>query len=108
MAINKAQETEANTNATELIEVPLGSDGVIVHVKPAKQWRSSAIHALRSGDIEVFASTSLTPESYEIWQEIDPDLTEIEQFFSDWSEASGSDLNLSKAPKRSSKRTQTR
>lgn len=99
---------EAEANEAKLFEVPLGSEGDTVKVLPVKKWKSSAVHALRTGDIEIWASTALTPESYEIWQDVDPDLDEIEDFFDKWSSISGSASTTSRSQRRASKRMRTR
>lgn len=86
-----AQETEVKNENTV---VQLCED--TVEVLPITKWTSSAIHALRSGDIEIWAEKSLTPDSYQIWIELDPTLDEIEQFMDEWSKASGARLKVSR------------
>jgi hypothetical protein len=48
---------------------------------PVGKWRSSTMNALREGDFETWAYAVLTPEDYETWQEIDPTMEEIAEFF---------------------------
>lgn len=90
------------------LNVTVELDGEKLEILPVNKWSSSAVHALRNGDTEAWAAKALTPESYEIWQEIDPTLDEIEQFFSDWSDISGNEANLSRQQRRRSRSTRTR
>jgi len=58
-------------------------------VIPLRQWRSSAIAALRAGNFEDWASKCLTPETVPIWREVDPTIDEIEALFREWSLITG-------------------
>jgi hypothetical protein len=88
------------------VAVPLG--GETIHVLPVRLWRQSALRALREGDFIAWAEKCLTPEDVELWDEIDPTIADIEQFFIDWSALSGQSAEKSSASPRSVKRTATR
>ncbi|MBL1098920.1 hypothetical protein [Streptomyces coffeae] len=55
--------------------------GQELEVLPVSKWRSSTMNALQNGDLESWAHAALTPEGYETWQEIDPTMEEIAEFF---------------------------
>jgi hypothetical protein len=77
-------------DATQAGPVKVALADVEVEVLPQRKWKSSAIHALNaSGDVEVWASKCLTPESYKAWQKVDPDLEQVEDFFVAWAAATG-------------------
>jgi hypothetical protein len=104
-------------SATEAIEaeVAAGDESVAVdlagetlYVKPVRQWRSSALRALRDGDFEAWAETSLDEESAEAWVDIDPTVEQVEQFFTDWGKLSGQTMGKSSTSRRSSTRTRKR
>jgi hypothetical protein len=78
---------EAQVDQSHPVEVSLGE--YMVTVIPLRKWRSSAIRALRSGDYDTWASKSLTPDSWTLWQQIDPTLDDIEALFADWQQKTG-------------------
>lgn len=71
-----AAEKEAKR---ELVQGELA--GRPIYVPPTKQWRASAMHALRQGDFETWAEITLDDDDWDTWQEIDPTLAQIEDFF---------------------------
>lgn len=79
-------EAEADTKRKN-VTVPFA--GREVEVLPPKKWKASGIRALRENDIDLWAEKCLTPESYKVWQQIDPDLEQCEEFFTAWSEQTG-------------------
>lgn len=64
-------------------------EGVAVKVLPSMKWKASGVRALREGDIDMWAEKCLAPESYKLWQQVDPDLEQCEAFFEAWQDASG-------------------
>jgi hypothetical protein len=98
---------KAMGSATEPVTVAIGTKKV--RVKPPMQWRQSAMRALRSGDFDGWAATSLvndlktstTKAGVErttgaddslIWFEADPTNAELIQFLSDYQQAAGIEL----------------
>ena len=90
----------------ELIQGTLA--GKTVYVKPVKQWRASALHALREGDLMGWAEATLSDDDWEIWTEVDPTLEEIETFFASINTGLGTNPGNSRASRRSSTRTRRR
>jgi hypothetical protein len=83
-------------------------DGLTVHVKPVKQWRSSGLRALREGDFQTWAEKCLEPESVDVWLDLDPTIGDVESFFEQWQELSGQSAGKSPVSPRSSKTTRMR
>lgn len=96
-----AAEKEARR---ELVQGELA--GRPIYVPPTKQWRSSAMHALRNGDFQSWAEVVLDDDDYDVWIEVDPTLEQIEDFF----EVVNPKLSAgnSRASRRSSARTRRR
>lgn len=90
----------------ELIQGELA--GKTIYVPPVKKWRSSALHALRQGDLETWAEGTLSDDDWDIWQEVDPSLEEIEDFFETINKGLGTSPGNSRASRRSSARTKRR
>lgn len=89
--------------------VPVLLDGETVQVLPVRQWRSSATRALREGDFDSWAEKCLTDDSYKtVWQDIDPTIEQVEQFFVNWQAATGTDPKASGRSRSSSKGTRRR
>lgn len=82
-------EKKLDPNASEIVEVDW--EGQVLHVLPVMQWKTSAIHALREGDVELWAEKSLTPDAYVKWKKVDPDMGQAEAFLTAWGERSGTD-----------------
>jgi hypothetical protein len=82
--------------------------GEPIEVLPVRQWRSSALRALREGDFEDWAERSLTENGHEKWLEVDPTIEEVEAFFEAWGEKSGERVGKSSPSRRSSTRTRKR
>lgn len=98
-------ETAAEKEAKrELVQGELA--GRPIFVPPTKQWRSSALHALRNGDFQSWAEAVLDDDDYDTFVELDPTLEQIEDFF----EVINPKLQSgnSRASRRSSRRTQRR
>lgn len=96
-----AAEAEAKK---ELIEGTLC--GRSVFVPTVKQWRASAIHALREGDFDTWAEATLDDGDLDWWMDSDPTLGEIEKFFATVNPGLGS--GNSRASRRSSTRNRAR
>lgn len=91
-------QADANTPSSEPVRVQLA--GRDVDVKPLRKWRSSAISAMRSGDFEVWARTSLDGDGYDVWLDVDPTIEEVEALFAQWTEATGQSPGESSASRR--------
>lgn len=72
---------------SETIEISF--QGRTLYVLPVMKWKASGLRALRESDIDVWAEKCLTNGSYKVWQEIDPDLEQCEEFFTLWADATG-------------------
>lgn len=85
-----ALEAEARTDPAGTSVVPL--DGQDVHVLPVKKWKSSAIRALRAQDFDLWAEKALAGDDYaKVWAVVDPDMEQVEEFFTAWKSATGQD-----------------
>lgn len=98
-----AQEMEATGR-----HITVSLAGEAMRVVPAGAWPVSAQRALREGDFDKFMSTVLHEEDYDLYEEIDPTLDEINQFIEDAGELSGESQGKSRGPARSSRRTRRR
>ncbi len=83
----QAEAKKLDQDTTMAVEVELA--GSTLRVLPVMKWKASGLRALRDSDVDTWAEKCLAPESYALWQKIDPDLEQCEQFFIDWQEASG-------------------
>jgi hypothetical protein len=101
-------KSEALADADDLTKVPLGSDGQIVEVLPQRVWRSSALDALNNGRFGEWAEKCLTEDGYDTWEDVDPTLEEIEEFFAAVGEANGMSPLASRRLRRSAARARKR
>lgn len=90
----------------ELVQGELA--GRTVYVPPVKKWRASALHALREGDFDTWAKGTLADDDWDIWDEVDPTIEEIEGFFASINPGLGTSPGNSRASRRSSRTTQKR
>lgn len=90
----------------ELVQGELA--GKTIYVPPVKKWRASALHALREGDFENWAKITLDDDDWDIWQEVDPTVEDIETFFKSINSGLGTNPGNSRAQRRSSKPTRKR
>lgn len=105
---------EVNTTASaperevtgELVQGELA--GRPIYVPPVKQWRASALHALREGDFETWAKITLDDDDWTIWAEVDPTFQEIDDFFATINTGIGTSPGNSRASRRSSRNTRRR
>lgn len=77
--------------------------GEEVYVPPVKKWRSSALSALRAGDMHGWAESTLDDDGWAVWLRVDPSLEEIEDFFGSINAGLGTNPGNSRASRRSSR-----
>ena|SRR5690349_13451507 len=99
----EAQEMEATGR-----HITVSLAGEAMRVVPAGAWPVSAQRALREGDFDKFMATVLHEDDYDVYEELDPTLDEINQFIEDAGELSGESQGKSRGPARSSRRTRRR
>lgn len=99
----EAQEIEAAGHyvAAELC-------GKTLEVVPSGAWKQSTMRMLRSGDIDAFMGRVLSPDSYDLYLDLDPSNDEVGAFVNDAGEAAGESVGKSSGPKASPRRTQKR
>jgi len=83
-------------------------DGNTILVPPLSQWKSSAMRALNNGDFETWAERTLDDEGWEVWQDVDPSVDQIDEFFGSFSDQLGVDRGNSRGSRRSSRTTRRR
>lgn len=94
----EAQEIEADGH---YLTVQLcGSE---VEIIPSGAWRQSSMRKLRAGNVDGFMEDVLSPESYVLYEEIDPTNEEFNSFMESASEAAGESLGKSGGPRASSR-----
>ncbi|MGH3584720.1 MAG: hypothetical protein ACRDQ0_00190 [Pseudonocardia sp.] len=98
-----AQEAEATG---KYISVALCDEPM--RVVPAGAWPVSAQRRLRQGDFDGFMAAVLHEDDYELYEELDPTLEEVNQFIEDAGERSGEPQGKSRGPATSSRRTRRR
>ncbi|MGW6741630.1 hypothetical protein ACWGDX_13040 [Streptomyces sp. NPDC055025] len=103
--LDAAEAQEAEATGT-YITVALCGEGL--RVIPAGAWPVSAQRILRQGDFDGFMEAVLHEEDYELYEEIDPTLDEINLFIEDAGNLSGEPQGKSRGPARSSRRTRRR
>ncbi|NWF25232.1 hypothetical protein HW130_02965 [Streptomyces sp. PKU-EA00015] len=99
----EAQEIEATGH---YVTVQLA--GKDVESVPAGAWRQSTMRKLRTGDMDAFLEDVLSPDSYDLYLDLDPTNDEINTFIETASEASGETVGKSSGPKASSRSTRRR
>ncbi|MFE0088756.1 hypothetical protein [Streptomyces sp. NPDC059016] len=82
--------------------------GKDVDTVPGGAWRQSTMRKLRTGDIDGFMEDVLSPDSYELYLDLDPTNDEIGAFADDAGNASGESVGKSSGPKASSRSTRRR
>ena len=75
---------------------------------PPGAWRQSWQRKLKAGDMDAFLEEVLSPDSYELYLELDPTNDEIGEFLNIAGEAAGEPLGKSSGPKASSRSTRRR
>lgn len=99
----EAQEMEATGR-----HITVALCGEPMRVVPAGAWPVSAQRALRQGDFDGFMSVALHEDDYDLYEELDPTLDEINQFIEDAGNLSGESQGKSRGPAASSRRTRRR
>ncbi|MFF3620068.1 hypothetical protein [Streptomyces sp. NPDC002467] len=82
--------------------------GKTLEVVPSGAWKQSTMRMLRSGDIDAFMDRILSPDSYDLYLDLDPSNDEVGEFVNDAGEAAGEPVGKSSGPNRSQRRTQKR
>lgn len=82
-------------STTQDAEITAGDDSIVVplagtdlRVLPLRKWKASAVRAMKDGDFDRWAEKALDGD-YPAWQAIDPDMDQVEVFFTAWALASG-------------------
>lgn len=60
--------------------------GQEIEILPVQQWRSSAMKALKEGDLDLWAERCLSDDGLDVWEELDPTFAEIGEFFASFSD----------------------
>lgn len=95
-----AQEIEATGHYTTV-----DLCGKALEVVPAGAWRQSAMRKLRVGDMDGFLEDVLSPDSYELYLDLDPTNDDLNSFLEAAGSSSGDTLGKSSGPTRSSRTT---
>jgi hypothetical protein len=74
----KAQAPASPSSDEPIVGTLCGQE---VEVLPVSKWRRTAMAALRTGDIDTWADLCLTDDGYDVWEELDPTMGEIAEFF---------------------------
>ncbi|MGY1439536.1 hypothetical protein [Streptomyces reniochalinae] len=82
--------------------------GKEVEVVPAGAWRQSAMRMLREGDFDAFFGAVMSPDSYELYLDLDPTNDEINDFMEMIGDRSGETLGKSSGRRPSSRNTRRR
>lgn len=105
----EAAQAEADDATADDGSTAVTLAGEQIRIKPAGQWRSSAIRAMTQGNFDGWAESSLADdESWETWQDVDPTIDQVEDMLREWRAATGQDTGKSRASHGSSKRTARR
>ena len=90
-AAQREVHAEQTARTDGAVKVRLGDDetGIDVWVPDRRRWRNSGLSALHAGDFQRWADSTLTAEDAEVWEEYDPELEEIEEFFARLNAATG-------------------
>jgi len=90
-ALEALEGDVVNSDGSVLVALDTEAGSADLQVKPVRKWKGSGIRAMREGDFDTWAEKALTAESYAEWKRLDPDMEEIEVFFTEWNKASGQD-----------------
>ena len=108
-------ETDPEVTPAEAQEIEAGGHyvaadlcGKTLEVVPSGAWRQSTMRMMRIGDIDAFMERVLSPDSYEIYLDLDPTNDEVGGFVSDAGQASGEPVGKSSGPTASQRRTRKR
>lgn len=95
-----AQEIEATGHY-----VTVDLCGKPLEVVPAGAWRQSSMRKLRVGDMDGFLEDVLSPDSYELYLDLDPTNDDLNEFMEKTGSSSGDSLGKSSGPTRPSRTT---
>ena len=104
-AATPAEAQEAEATGHYITASLAGKD---VETVPGGAWRQSTMRKLRVGNIDGFMEDVLSPDSYDIYLELDPTNDEVGEFANAAGEASGEQMGKSSGPSASSRRTRRR
>lgn len=82
--------------------------GKTMEVVPSGAWKQSTMRMLRSGDIDAFMDRVLSPDSYDLYLDLDPSNDEVGEFVEAAGDAAGEPVGKSSGPKASPRRTRRR
>ncbi|WP_327308003.1 hypothetical protein OG730_35030 [Streptomyces sp. NBC_01298] len=107
--------TESDTTPAEAQEIEAGGHyvtaelcGKTLEIIPSGAWRQSSMRLLKANEMDDFFADVLSPESYELYLDLDPTNDELGQFLDDSGSASGEPVGKSSGPNRSQRRTRKR
>lgn len=99
----EAQETEATGHY-----VPAMLCGSEVDIVPSGAWRQSSMRKLKLGDMDAFMADILSPDSYDLYLDLDPTNDDINAFMEEAGAVSGESLGKSGGPNGSPRNTRKR
>jgi len=82
--------------------------GKTLEIVPSGAWRQSAMRMLREGDLDSFMDQVLSPDSYDLYLDLDPTNDQVGEFVNAAGDASGEPVGKSSGPSRSPRRTRKR
>lgn len=95
----EAQETEALGHY-----VTAELSGKTLEIIPSGAWRQSTMRLLKANELDDFFEDVLSPESYELYLDLDPTNDELGRFLEAAGSASGEPVGKSSGPNRSQRR----
>lgn len=99
----EAQEIEASAHY-----VTAQLCGEKLEIVPPGAWRQSWQRRLKAGDMDEFMECVLSPDSYQMYQELDPTNDEVGEFLNSAGDVSGEPVGKSSGPRPSSRSTRRR
>jgi hypothetical protein len=99
----EAQEIEA---AGHYVKAICGDE--VLEIVPPGAWKQSWQRKLKAGDMDAFLEDVLSPDSYDLYLDLDPTNDQIGEMLNAAGEASGESVGKSSGPSRSSRATRKR
>ncbi|MEV0917830.1 hypothetical protein AB0I93_26680 [Streptomyces sp. NPDC049967] len=99
----EAQEIEATGHYVKAV---LGDE--VLEIVPPGAWKQSWQRKLKAGDMDAFLEDVLSPDSYELYLDLDPTNDEVGELLNAAGEASGEPVGKSSGPRPSSRSTRKR
>ncbi|GAA3037060.1 hypothetical protein [Streptomyces glomeratus] len=95
--------------------IPASSDAPVigilcgreVEMLPINKWRKSAMQAIQLGDLETWAESCLTDDGLDVWDELDPTMEEVGEFFASFNNemlATQAEMTATARPNRAQRR----